>query len=110
MINPPIEGVQEFKMITSGFAAEYGRFAGEVFEFVFRLRTRHIAHHPVGLAVGVLHTLVADIAEVSGFLVRLVHFVHLLFEVLIVEVALLCRIGTVLRVRDFARVEIAEAE
>ncbi|MCX6611363.1 MAG: carboxypeptidase regulatory-like domain-containing protein, partial [Acidobacteria bacterium] len=28
VINPPIEGVQEFKMITSGFAAEYGRFAG----------------------------------------------------------------------------------
>lgn len=28
VINPPIEGVQEFKLITSGFAAEYGRFAG----------------------------------------------------------------------------------
>jgi len=28
VINPPIEGVREFKMITSGFAAEYGRFAG----------------------------------------------------------------------------------
>ena len=28
MINPPIEGVQEFKMLTSGYSAEYGRFAG----------------------------------------------------------------------------------
>jgi hypothetical protein len=28
MINPPIEGVQEFKMLTSGYAAEYGRYAG----------------------------------------------------------------------------------
>ena len=25
MANPPLEGVQEFKLITSGFAAEYGR-------------------------------------------------------------------------------------
>ena len=30
VINPPIEGVQEFKMITSGFSAEYGRYAGGV--------------------------------------------------------------------------------
>ncbi|MBY0507936.1 MAG: carboxypeptidase regulatory-like domain-containing protein [Bryobacteraceae bacterium] len=30
VINPPIEGIQEFKMITSGFAAEYGRYAGGV--------------------------------------------------------------------------------
>jgi hypothetical protein len=28
MVTPPLEGVQEFKVITSGFAAEYGRFAG----------------------------------------------------------------------------------
>ena len=28
MINPPIEGVLEFKMLTSGFSAEYGRYAG----------------------------------------------------------------------------------
>lgn len=28
MVSPPLEGVQEFKMITSGFSAEYGRFAG----------------------------------------------------------------------------------
>lgn len=28
VINPPIESIQEFKMLTSGFAAEYGRYAG----------------------------------------------------------------------------------
>jgi outer membrane receptor protein involved in Fe transport len=28
VINPPLEGVQEFKVITSGFSAEYGRYAG----------------------------------------------------------------------------------
>ncbi len=30
VINPPLEGVQEFKMITSGFSAEFGRYAGGV--------------------------------------------------------------------------------
>ncbi len=30
MVNPPIESVQEFKVITSGFNAEYGRYAGGV--------------------------------------------------------------------------------
>jgi outer membrane receptor protein involved in Fe transport len=34
MVSPPLEGVQEFKMITSGFAAEYGRFAGGVLSAV----------------------------------------------------------------------------
>jgi len=28
MISPPLESVQEFKLLTSGFAAEYGRYAG----------------------------------------------------------------------------------
>ncbi len=28
MVQPPIESVQEFKMLTSGFSAEYGRYAG----------------------------------------------------------------------------------
>src|SRR5206468_9938284 len=28
MVNLPIEGVQEFKMMTSGYAAEFGRYAG----------------------------------------------------------------------------------
>ena len=30
IVNPPLEAVQEFKVITSGFAAEYGRYAGGV--------------------------------------------------------------------------------
>ncbi|MBI4874990.1 MAG: carboxypeptidase regulatory-like domain-containing protein, partial [Acidobacteria bacterium] len=34
MINPPLEGVQEFKLITSGFSAEYGRYAGGVLTVV----------------------------------------------------------------------------
>jgi hypothetical protein len=34
VINPPIEGIQEFKLITSGFAAEYGRYAGGVLTVV----------------------------------------------------------------------------
>jgi len=34
VINPPLEGVQEFKMITSGFSAEYGRYAGGVLSVV----------------------------------------------------------------------------
>ncbi|MFB3829802.1 MAG: carboxypeptidase regulatory-like domain-containing protein [Bryobacteraceae bacterium] len=34
VVNPPLEGVQEFKMITSGFSAEYGRYAGGVLSVV----------------------------------------------------------------------------
>jgi outer membrane receptor protein involved in Fe transport len=34
MINPPIESVQEFKVITSGFSAEFGRYAGGVLTVV----------------------------------------------------------------------------
>src|SRR5579872_604207 len=34
MVSPPLEGIQEFKMITSGFSAEYGRFAGGVLSMV----------------------------------------------------------------------------
>ena len=30
VVGPPLESIQEFKMITSGFSAEYGRFAGGV--------------------------------------------------------------------------------
>jgi hypothetical protein len=36
MANPPLEGVQEFKMITSGFAAEYGRYAGGILSVVMK--------------------------------------------------------------------------
>jgi outer membrane receptor for ferrienterochelin and colicin len=34
VINPPLEGVQEFKVITSGFSAEYGRYAGGMMSVV----------------------------------------------------------------------------
>ena len=34
MVSPPLEGIQEFKMITSGFSAEYGRFAGGVLSLI----------------------------------------------------------------------------
>lgn len=30
MVTPPLEGVQEFRLVTSGFAAEYGKYAGGV--------------------------------------------------------------------------------
>ncbi|MBN8729633.1 MAG: carboxypeptidase regulatory-like domain-containing protein [Acidobacteria bacterium] len=36
MVNPPLEGVQEFKMITSGFSAEYGRYAGGILSVVMK--------------------------------------------------------------------------
>ena len=42
MINPPIESVQEFKLITSGFAAEYGRYAGGVLTVVTKSGTNHL--------------------------------------------------------------------
>src|SRR5271166_5321709 len=34
MVSPPLEGIQEFKLITSGFQAEYGRFAGGMLSMV----------------------------------------------------------------------------
>ncbi len=34
MVSPSLEDVQEFKLITSGFSAEYGRFAGGVLSVV----------------------------------------------------------------------------
>ena len=34
MVSPSLESVQEFKLITSGFSAEYGRFAGGVLSVV----------------------------------------------------------------------------
>lgn len=36
VVSPPVEGVQEFKMITSGFSAEYGRYAGGVVSVVMK--------------------------------------------------------------------------
>jgi hypothetical protein len=34
MVSPPLEGIQEFKLITSGFSAEYGRFSGGMLSMV----------------------------------------------------------------------------
>ena len=42
MVTPPLEGVQEFKVITSGFAAEYGRFAGGMVSMVTRSGGNHV--------------------------------------------------------------------
>lgn len=39
VINPPLEGVQEFKVITSGFSAEYGRYAGGMMSVVTKSGT-----------------------------------------------------------------------
>lgn len=39
MVNPPLESVKEFKMITSGFSAEYGRYAGGVLSVVTKSGT-----------------------------------------------------------------------
>lgn len=42
MISPPIEGVQEFKMLTSGYAAEYGRYAGGMLTVVTKSGTNRL--------------------------------------------------------------------
>jgi outer membrane receptor protein involved in Fe transport len=42
MINPPLEGVQEFKMMTSGYAAEFGRYAGGVLTVVTKSGTNRL--------------------------------------------------------------------
>jgi outer membrane receptor protein involved in Fe transport len=42
MVSPPLEGIQEFKMITSGFSAEYGRFAGGVLSMVTKSGTNRV--------------------------------------------------------------------
>jgi hypothetical protein len=42
VINPPIEGVQEFKMLTSGFSAEYGRYAGGMLTVVTKSGTNQL--------------------------------------------------------------------
>jgi outer membrane receptor protein involved in Fe transport len=42
MINPPLEGVQEFKMMTSGYSAEYGRYAGGMLTVVTKSGTNHV--------------------------------------------------------------------
>jgi len=42
VINPPIESVQEFKVITSGFNAEYGRYAGGMMSVVTKSGTNRL--------------------------------------------------------------------
>ena len=42
LMNPPIEGVQEFKMMTSGFSAEYGRYAGGMLSVVTKSGTNKL--------------------------------------------------------------------
>jgi len=42
MIQPPIESVQEFKMLTSGFSAEYGRYAGGMLTAVTKSGTNRL--------------------------------------------------------------------
>ena len=39
VINPPIESIQEFKMMTSGYSAEYGRYAGGMLSAVTKSGT-----------------------------------------------------------------------
>ncbi len=39
VINPPIESIQEFKMLTSGYSAEYGRYAGGMLSVVTKSGT-----------------------------------------------------------------------
>ena len=40
--SPPIEGIQEFKMLTSGFSAEYGRYAGGMLTVVTKSGTNRL--------------------------------------------------------------------
>ncbi len=42
VINLSLEGVQEFKVITSGFAAEYGRYAGGVLSVITKSGTNRL--------------------------------------------------------------------
>ena len=42
MVNPPLEGVQEFKMMTSGYSAEFGRYAGGVLSVVTKSGTNRL--------------------------------------------------------------------
>ncbi|MEK7831748.1 MAG: TonB-dependent receptor, partial [Acidobacteriota bacterium] len=42
IINPPIESIQEFKMLTSGFSAEYGRYAGGMLTAVTKSGTNKL--------------------------------------------------------------------
>ncbi len=60
MVNPPLESVREFKMITSGFSAEYGRYAGGVLSVV----TKSGANRFTGALYEFLRN---DLADARGF-------------------------------------------
>jgi hypothetical protein len=60
MVSPPLEGVREFKMITSGFSAEYGRYAGGVLSVVTKSGTNRLR--------GTLYEFIRnDLADARGF-------------------------------------------
>jgi len=60
MINPPLEGVQEFKMLTSGFSAEYGRYAGGMLTVVTKSGTNRFR--------GALHDFLRnDVLDATGY-------------------------------------------
>ncbi len=60
MISPPLEGVQEFKMVTSGFSAEYGRYAGGLLSVVTKSGGNHLR--------GALYEFIRnDLADARGF-------------------------------------------
>lgn len=60
MVNPPVEGIQEFKLITSGFAAEYGRYAGGILSVVTKSGTNRLR--------GSLYEFLRnDVADARGF-------------------------------------------
>ncbi len=42
VINPPLESIQEFKLLTSGFSAEYGRYAGGMLTVVTKSGTNRL--------------------------------------------------------------------
>ncbi len=60
VVNPPIEGVQEFKMLTSGYSAEYGRYAGGMLTVVTKSGTNR-------LRGSIYEFLRNDMLDASGF-------------------------------------------
>ena len=59
-----------------------------------------VEHHPVFPALGVGGHLVGDFVYVTGFDVWAMHFVHLFFYMVVVEVALLCGKSAVVGVTE----------
>src|SRR5262245_46566844 len=60
VINPPIESIQEFKMLTSGYSAEYGRYAGGMLTAVTKSGTNRFH--------GSLHEFIRnDVLDAKGY-------------------------------------------